>query len=216
MTENTTILIAHQEFEELGVILEVCEFEYVTELNGISDFQKIAIAGMEIFQERYYNSFRARNPDLNINNYFNIQINGVPRGKEISFEEFLGKGYNFRTDKIQLFDYGNNFRSGTTSEGFAYALLNPPYSVRLMESGKFSIEYGIEEQARMLILLKKYLKEILFIEDFKNTDHLEIYIWSDDWSNYFNAGKEWWGAFYWTIYNKQRNTVTVIGGSATD
>lgn len=37
-----------------------------------------------------------------------------------------------------------------------------------------------------------------------------------DWSNYFDAGKEWWGTFYWTVFNKKNNTIMVLGASETD
>jgi hypothetical protein len=27
----------------------------------------------------------------------------------------------------------------------------------------------------------------------------EIFSWATDWSNYFDAGNEWWGAFHWIV-----------------
>lgn len=44
----------------------------------------------------------------------------------------------------------------------------------------------------------------------------EIFSWSTDWSNYFDAGKEWWGAFYWTVRPAGSDSLVVIGASATD
>lgn len=49
-----------------------------------------------------------------------------------------------------------------------------------------------------------------------NDENLEIYSWNDDWSNYFDSGKEYWGTFYWTIYNKKKDMYIVIAGSSTD
>ena len=43
-----------------------------------------------------------------------------------------------------------------------------------------------------------------------------IYSWSTNWSNYFDSGHEWWGAFWWTVYSPQTQLLTVIGASATD
>ena len=43
-----------------------------------------------------------------------------------------------------------------------------------------------------------------------------VMAWSTDWSNYFEAGKEWWGAFYWTILLEEKQEIIVIGASATD
>ena len=44
----------------------------------------------------------------------------------------------------------------------------------------------------------------------------EVYSWSTDWSNYFDAGNEWWGAFYWTVRPINSNLIVVIGASTTD
>ena len=40
--------------------------------------------------------------------------------------------------------------------------------------------------------------------------------WSDDWSNYFDDGQEWWGAFYWTIRPAGSQRMVVVGASSTD
>lgn len=44
----------------------------------------------------------------------------------------------------------------------------------------------------------------------------EIFSWGTDWSNYFYAGKEWWGAFFWTLRQPGSDIFTVIGASTTD
>lgn len=49
-----------------------------------------------------------------------------------------------------------------------------------------------------------------------NKEELEIYRWNDDFSNYFEAGKEWWGTALWTILDKKNKTMIVIGASLTD
>ena len=47
-------------------------------------------------------------------------------------------------------------------------------------------------------------------------DELEVYEWTTDWSNYFDAGHEWWGTACWSIYDKNANRYVVIMASATD
>lgn len=49
-----------------------------------------------------------------------------------------------------------------------------------------------------------------------NKEDIEIYKWSDDFSDYFDAGKEWWGTGLWTAFDLKTNTVVVIGASLTD
>ena len=48
------------------------------------------------------------------------------------------------------------------------------------------------------------------------TDDLEVYEWSDDWSNYFDDGHEWWGTACWSVYDRRMNRYAVIMASATD
>ena len=47
-------------------------------------------------------------------------------------------------------------------------------------------------------------------------DHLEIYEWTTDWSNYFDDGHEWWGAACWSVYDKRMNRYAVIMAESTD
>lgn len=51
---------------------------------------------------------------------------------------------------------------------------------------------------------------------FPTKDDLEVYRWNDDFSNYFNAGKEWWGTGFWSIYSIRTGIFVVIGASLTD
>jgi len=48
------------------------------------------------------------------------------------------------------------------------------------------------------------------------TDELEVYRWTTDWSEYFDAGREWWGTLCLTVYEKNLNRFVVIMASATD
>ena len=50
----------------------------------------------------------------------------------------------------------------------------------------------------------------------KGTDGLEVYEWTTDWSNYFEAGHEWWGTACWSVYDRRMDRYIVIMASATD
>ena len=50
----------------------------------------------------------------------------------------------------------------------------------------------------------------------KGTDMLDIYEWTTDWSDFFDAGHEWYGACCWSIYDKSMNRYVVMLVSATD
>lgn len=58
------------------------------------------------------------------------------------------------------------------------------------------------------------INNILFAPAYR--DDLEIYSWNDDFSNYFDDGKEWWGTALWSIYDKWMNRFVIIGASLTD
>ena len=47
-------------------------------------------------------------------------------------------------------------------------------------------------------------------------DALEVYEWTTDWSNYFDAGHEWWGAACWSAYDKHLDRFAILFASATD
>lgn len=57
------------------------------------------------------------------------------------------------------------------------------------------------------------VNEALFPE---GADELEVYEWTTDWSNYFDAGHEWWGTACWSVYDKRLNRYVVMFASATD
>ena len=50
----------------------------------------------------------------------------------------------------------------------------------------------------------------------KGTDMLDIFEWTTDWSDLFDAGHEWYGACCWSIYDKNMNRYVVMLVSATD
>lgn len=80
--------------------------------------------------------------------------------------------------------------------GYAYAFSCPPHGAKSVSLGK----------------LMEVMNEILF----HSFADVEIREWSTNWSNYFDPGHEWWGAFWWTVYDKSANRVIVIGGSTSD
>lgn len=47
-------------------------------------------------------------------------------------------------------------------------------------------------------------------------NELEIYAWTTDWTNYFDDGREWWGALCATVYDRSLDRFVTIMASATD
>ena len=69
--------------------------------------------------------------------------------------------------------------------------------------------YGIPYSKEDFRKINDSLFPILFRKD------LEIFSWNDDFSNYFDDGKEWWGTALWSIYDKWMNRFVIIGASLT-
>lgn len=51
---------------------------------------------------------------------------------------------------------------------------------------------------------------------FPNRDGIEVFRWNDDFSDYFDAGKEWWGTGLWSAFDPNLGRFVVIGASMTD
>ena len=146
-------------------------------------------------------------------------------GKEISVQDFMGWQYeevsgrvkilsynllNPKTKGYDLYFYYNEkevIEKALTIDqedkgkiGFVYAFLDPPHSFMcgktIFEKGNFFLDF-----CRLL---------------FTDISQIEVYKWSTDSSNYFDKGKEWWGSFFWTVYNPYQNWYIGILAATTD
>ncbi len=114
-------------------------------------------------------------------------------GKPVSLSAFWG------TDDIEPKPMGDNAWSIPNVDGYKTAFFHPPYGLDGSTSENIELFTGINKHALGTA-----------------PELAEIYMWSTDWSNYFDAGLEWWGAFYWTIRPAGSQLMVVIGASSTD
>ncbi|MCQ2555687.1 MAG: hypothetical protein MJ171_08555 [Clostridia bacterium] len=77
---------------------------------------------------------------------------------------------------------------------YSFAFLMPPYGTGLKEDDFIRFN------------------DVLF----PDKEDLEAYRFSDDFSDYFDAGKEWWGTGLWTVLDRKKKIITVIAASLTD
>lgn len=199
------VVRAYARFEEMDAVLDLARYPIPP-----GGSHEAALRGMRTFIDRSGSRIKI-DPEVDAGRR-------MIQGKEITFREFLGPGYDIDADEVCLFAYSRGARSSSTFEGLAHALLDPPYSLRSSEPlGRFgSPDYAAREKAWMREVLRAFCAEVLLIEDLKRTSHLRIHHWSTEWSSYFEPGHEWWGAFYWTVKDSKNGWVTVIGASATD
>ena len=123
-------------------------------------------------------------------------------GEQISFSRFWG------SDDIEpklITMTPNEAWSIPEVDGYKTAFFHPPHGL-----GPFaSLVVDANEQMALFDRINKHI-----LGD--APAQAEIFSWSTDWSNYFEAGLEWWGAFYWTIRPAGSRRFVVIGASATD
>jgi hypothetical protein len=81
---------------------------------------------------------------------------------------------------------------------FRYAVLEPPYGLRLAEA---EAEKLFSEMCESL---------------FPSGEDSVIVQHETKRCNFFDAGREWWGEFFWTVGGLNRGVVVAILGSTTD
>lgn len=115
------------------------------------------------------------------------------KGEPVSLSTFWG------TDDVEPKPLGDHAWSIPNVDGYKTAFFHPPYSLR----------GSADEKAELFASINKYVLGA-------DPERAEIFSWSTDWSNYFEAGHEWWGAFYWTIRPAGSQLIAVVGASSTD
>ncbi len=114
-------------------------------------------------------------------------------GKPVDFATFWG------TDDVEPKHRSKNGCIIPNVDGYKTAFFHPPYKLA-----------GTPDKlAALFASINAYL-----LGD--EPEQAEIFSWSTDWSNYFEAGHEWWGAFFWTIRQAGSQCFGVVGASSTD
>lgn len=182
---------------EIGVVLDYVVLECDETISGIELHRQAAIEGMKIIDSRLAEwALEWASEEIPMDQFFRIKMNPENlEGRNITFEEFWGNDNAFKKEISSGMAW-----SIPSVDGYKTAFFNPPHDLR----GKLEDQIEIFEQ----------LNEALFGE--MTQSNLNIYSWTVNWSNYFDAGKEWWGSFYWTLENLEKSNVIVIGASSTD
>lgn len=140
-------------------------------------------------------AFEILNGRSRIDNYYNVDSYYIKEdklsGKEIDVNEFLALPID---PYYMCKPEGNRCIEIPSPLPYWYAFLEPPYGN----------SYAVNDFV--------IFNNVLF--PFKNA--LDIYRWEDDFSDYFNDGKEWWGTGCWSVYDRVCHTFVVILASLTD
>jgi hypothetical protein len=154
-----------------------------------------ALAGLKAICRRRGWTLQPSNCAIQVaSNSFQIRY-GEARltGDRISFRSFWG------TDDVAWKPLGERTWAIPDVDGYKTAFFVPPHG----------LQGSADEHQRLFSQINRHLFGSC-------PEQAEIYLWSTDWSNYFDDGNEWWGAFYWTISPADSQRLIVIGASATD
>ncbi len=127
--------------------------------------------------------------------YFQLTVDEArASGEPISVEQFLGPFYGAARGGIR---WPGTSHAITGDDGYAYAFALPPYGLDA-------------SHAEVDALFRTALDSL-----FDSLVNVEIWQWTTDWSNAFDEGHEWWGAYLWTVLVTGRHIVAVLA-STTD
>ena len=210
---------AYARFKEIWAVLDIARF------TPAPPAAEAVVLAMRTFAARHHQRLLALNPGVDVSGFFHIRIDPevdsgarILEGEPISFAAFLGRRYDIAGDRV-LTAREANADADSEHDGLARALLSPPYGLKNDKArwGKFgSAQYLERECAWQREILRDFLREVLAIEDPRETEHLQIHRWPTDWSNYFDAGNEWWGTHAWSIADSRAGWLTVVCASASD
>jgi hypothetical protein len=154
-----------------------------------------ALAGIAEIDRRYEQwAAKHASKEYPIEEFFRLRWDESKlKGMQVTLEEFWG------TDDVEPKPTGNHGWVIPNVDGYKTAFFHPPYSLRGLT----------DEHVELFARINRYV-----LGD--NPAEAEIFSWSTDWTNYFDAGHEWWGAFLWTIRPAGSPHLVVVGASSTD
>lgn len=165
--------------------------------------------GQYFKQENYFDKLENSGIQISIRDFLGPQFD-LSKNKPLikGVKKLYNSYFYYDTDEDEKYAIEFNGRlkqfefqeTDGASGAFCGAFLEPPHSVRI---GENIFEHG------------KYFLDFCSLL-FSDITKIEIYKWSVDSSNFFKAGKEWWGAHFWTVYNPIKNIYIGAVASTTD
>lgn len=158
--------------------------------------------------------------------FFRVQIDAdrLGPGERISRDHFLGPGCDLAGRRVlqkgqssrhrnDLFWGGDveapgNIVKADLGENFTYAFLEPPHRLSRSYPDGGPRLTNLDKQAIYFETIDRLFGGL--------PDDCVIFRWSDDASNYFDDGKEWWGTFFYTVYAPQIARMVGVVASTTD
>ena len=184
-----------ERFDVAGGVLDYVFVESNNDTPPHANHRSAALAGIAEIDRRLEQwAIQRASATIPIERFFRVRWDEAKlTGEPVSLSTFWG------SDDVEPKPIGDQAWSIPTVDGYKTAFFHPPYGLRGSPDEKVGLFAGINE----------YLLGV-------NPEGAEIFSWSTDWSNYFEAGREWWGTFYWTIRPVGSQLIAVVGASSTD
>jgi hypothetical protein len=172
------------------IVLESTADGPVDRLHGLA-----ALAGMAAIGRRWEQwAVEKSSPEFPAERFFRVRWDEAKlTGQPVTLSTFWG------TDDVEPKDLGGRAWSIPTVDGYKTAFFHPPHHLGGPN----------EERAALFANINRRVLGTA-------PESAEIFSWSTDWSNYFDAGHEWWGAFFWTVRASDSSRFVAIGASSTD
>lgn len=205
--DDPTLVEILESFKEKGGVLEYSIVRIDEKMDEYQCHYHTALHILNISAEKNFEETGLRiSPDEFFGPYFKLSSNQLvvlgKTGTKQGALTFLDS-YYYHTDKElpeNKIDYRLLQSNGEfATQGYADAFMSPPHRMWFETNA---------EAAEFFLKTNSYL--------FSDFTQLVIYKWSIDCSNFFDAGKEWWGSFFWTVYNPTKDWYIGIAASTTD
>ncbi|WP_118974795.1 hypothetical protein [Taibaiella koreensis] len=198
-------------YETLGGIIDFKVFRIGEAASPAAAHTAVARLMLDLLQEDNDNDFKQLGaPSGTVaEQYYNLRNRQLDAGEgtAVTLKQFFGPYFDLETRGLvspgqaglssEAVSQANDF----VIKGYTDAFLNPPHS------------FG---QGNMTIAELEAYFNAFNAYFFGDTGHCVVYAWPVDCSGYFDAGKEWWGSYFWTVYNPGKDWYVGIAVSGTD
>ena len=213
-------------FEEAGGVVDLVVLNRDVAERNAETYRQAALMALDAVGAQWDQYFTelVKLPDYQNykrNEFFSVNVSADKlTGHRIDRADFLGNQFLVNENCLLVrgrhSNYLNNyFREGDPETdktclsqeqlsrlpkaGFSDAFLSPPYNLQISNEDACSLFWQIAH---------------VFLSDLDKA--AEIWSWSTECSNYFEAGHEWWGSHFYTFSHPDSDRVIAVLASATD
>jgi hypothetical protein len=228
LNENLVHSELYERLYDIGCVLDFVDLNVISSTSLDREYlhQQAALKTLSTLRDRsdsYFDSlmqrpeYRARNRD----EFFRLSINveALETGVAASVADFLGPLCDLEARKLAMAgskkgNYGRRFWFGDEERSRNQIVFSDDSLDAMGLSGAYlNTPHGLS--GSKVVINDLFFEVIDKLLD-GATGNVQIFSWSHEASNYFDAGKEWWGTYFWTFHKSCTNRIVGIAASTTD